>query len=72
MLRIGIPVSNHRLAGQFGMSLAYLDLLMGSLMKHLIVERDHQFFRLTKGAEAALKDFETPFDYVPFEGRPEW
>ena len=69
MSRMGQPVSNRQIAGQFGMS---TDPAINSLKRHLLVEQDGQFFRPTKGAEEALKDYGAHFGYVPFEGRPEW
>lgn len=72
MLKIGKPVSKQRVACQFGWTLDYLDLLMASLKKLLLVEQDRYFFRTTNGAERVLADFENRFKYVPFEGRSVW
>lgn len=72
MLRIGRPVSRQRIAGQFGLSLTYVDLVLSALKKLLLAEQDRQFFRTTSSAEKDLADSENRFKYVPFEGRPAW
>lgn len=72
MLKVSNPVSNRRIAGQFGWTLDYVGLLMASLKRQLLVEQDHNFFRPTNGAEKALANLENRFKFVPFAGRLAW
>jgi len=72
MERRGQPVTRHELASQFGISMGYLDTIMHSLKRHLLIEQDKLYYRATSQAQDALRDFDDHFKYVPFEGKQQW
>jgi len=67
-LRGGL-ISDRALHQQFGMG---LDVALSSLMRHLCLERDGHWLRITSVGETELAKFLAPAEHVPFAGRSAW
>ena len=62
-------VSDRAIRQQFGMG---LDVALSSLLRHLCIERDGHYYRVTSVGETALAEFTSPDRRVPFAGRSAW
>lgn len=67
-LRGGV-VSDTALRQQFG---AGLDVALSSLMRHLQLEHDRHWYRITSAGETELATFLNPERRAPFAGRDAW
>ena len=65
----GGTVTDRALHRQFGQQ---LDVALSSLLRHLCIERDDHYYRVTSVGETALAEFISPDRRVPFAGRSAW
>lgn len=60
------------LRGQLVLSEGALTVIINSLKRHLLVEQDRLFYRITSEGRAALEHFVNPPAREPFAGVPGW
>jgi len=65
------PIGQHQIATQFSWQLAHVDLMLRSLMKQMLLEKDRLHYRMTKTALDELEKFKNGYKYEPFEGSPD-
>ena len=56
--------------GQFGMSEGALTVPINSLKRHLLIEQDRLYYRITEKGRTEIERFTNPIRPAPFGNRP--
>ena len=72
MERRGKPITANQLANQFSQTLGYVDFLLRSLMRQMLLEKDKLHYRMSKTALDELSKYDAGCKYEAFEGKEEW